>query len=111
MFSRVDIKERIVLYSAMGTAISPRGASWAVYRRPSRLIDHHDSACRRSEHLPRIARWRDGVRPRDHDFTLAAIIIAAIFKYVPNAAVDWRAALAGGMFTAVLFALGLSLGI
>jgi membrane protein len=40
------------------------------------------------------------------NFGLAALIFAAIFKYVPNTAVDWRAALAGGIFTAVLFALG-----
>jgi membrane protein len=40
------------------------------------------------------------------NFLLAAAIFAAIFKYVPRAAVTWRAALAGGLFTAVLFAAG-----
>jgi membrane protein len=40
------------------------------------------------------------------NFILAALIFAAIFKYVPNAFVSWRAALAGGIFTAVLFAVG-----
>jgi membrane protein len=40
------------------------------------------------------------------NFGLAALIFTAIFKYVPNTAVDWRAALAGGIFTAILFALG-----
>ena len=40
------------------------------------------------------------------NFMLAALIFAAIFKYVPNAIVSWRAALGGGIFTAVLFAFG-----
>ena len=40
------------------------------------------------------------------NFILAAMIFAAIFKYVPNAVVSWRAALGGGIFTAVLFAFG-----
>jgi membrane protein len=40
------------------------------------------------------------------NFGLAALIFAAIFKYVPNAAVTWRAAFAGGILTAILFALG-----
>ncbi len=40
------------------------------------------------------------------NFMLAALIFAAIFKYVPNAIVNWRAALGGGIFTAVVFAFG-----
>jgi membrane protein len=40
------------------------------------------------------------------NFTLAALIFAAIFKYVPNAIVSWGAALSGGIFTALLFAFG-----
>ena len=40
------------------------------------------------------------------NFALAALIFAAIFKYVPNVFVSWPAALSGGIFTAVLFALG-----
>jgi len=37
---------------------------------------------------------------------LSALIFAAIFKFVPSVSVTWRAAAAGGVFTAVLFALG-----
>jgi membrane protein len=37
---------------------------------------------------------------------LSALIFAAIFKFVPSVFVTWRAAVAGGVFTAVLFALG-----
>jgi membrane protein len=40
------------------------------------------------------------------NFVLAALIFAAIFKYVPNTSVSWRAAVWGGVFTAILFALG-----
>jgi membrane protein len=40
------------------------------------------------------------------NFLLAALVFAAIFKYVPNAAVTWHSAIAGGIFTAILFALG-----
>jgi membrane protein len=40
------------------------------------------------------------------NFLLAALIFAAIFKYVPSVFVTWQAAVAGGVFTAVLFALG-----
>ena len=40
------------------------------------------------------------------NFTLAALIFAAIFKFVPNAIVSWRAAPGGGIFTAVLFGVG-----
>jgi membrane protein len=40
------------------------------------------------------------------NFLVAALIFAAIFKYVPNAAVTWRSAIVGGIFTATLFALG-----
>jgi membrane protein len=40
------------------------------------------------------------------NFLLAAAVFAAIFKFVPSVAVTWRAAIAGGLFTAVLFALG-----
>ena len=40
------------------------------------------------------------------NFLLSVLIFAAIFKYVPSIFVTWRAAAAGGVFTAVLFALG-----
>jgi membrane protein len=40
------------------------------------------------------------------NFLLSAVIFAAIFKFVPSAPVTWRAAAAGGLFTAVLFAIG-----
>ena len=40
------------------------------------------------------------------NFLLATLIFAAIFKYVPSVFVTWSAALAGGIFTAALFALG-----
>ena len=40
------------------------------------------------------------------NFLLSVLIFAAIFKYVPSVFVPWRAAAAGGLFTAVLFALG-----
>jgi len=40
------------------------------------------------------------------NFSLAALIFAAIFKYVPSVPVSWKAAVAGGVFTAVLFAVG-----
>lgn len=40
------------------------------------------------------------------NFLLSALIFAAIFKFVPSVFVTWRAAAAGGLFTAVLFALG-----
>lgn len=40
------------------------------------------------------------------NFLLAAAVFAAIFKFVPSVAVTWRAAIAGGLFTALLFALG-----
>jgi membrane protein len=40
------------------------------------------------------------------NFLLSALIFAAIFKFVPSVFVTWRAAVAGGVFTAVLFALG-----
>ena len=40
------------------------------------------------------------------NFLLAALIFAAIFKYVPSVPVSWKAAIAGGFFTAVLFAVG-----
>ena len=40
------------------------------------------------------------------NFLLAALIFAAIFKFVPSVFVTWRAAAVGGLFTAVLFALG-----
>jgi membrane protein len=40
------------------------------------------------------------------NFALAALIFAGIFKWVPNAFVSWRAALSGGIFTALLFAFG-----
>jgi uncharacterized BrkB/YihY/UPF0761 family membrane protein len=40
------------------------------------------------------------------NFLLSALIFAAIFKFVPSVFVTWRAAAAGGVFTAVLFAFG-----
>jgi membrane protein len=40
------------------------------------------------------------------NFLLTASVFAAIFKFVPSVAVTWRAAVAGGVFTALLFALG-----
>jgi len=40
------------------------------------------------------------------NFLLSALIFAAIFKFVPSVPVTWRAACAGGLFTAVLFGAG-----
>jgi membrane protein len=40
------------------------------------------------------------------NFLLSVLIFAAIFRFVPSVEVTWRAAAAGGVFTAVLFALG-----
>jgi membrane protein len=40
------------------------------------------------------------------NFVLSALIFAAIFKFVPSVTVSWSAAIVGGLFTAVLFALG-----
>jgi membrane protein len=40
------------------------------------------------------------------NFLLSALIFAAIFKFVPSVAVTWRAAAAGAIFTAILFAAG-----
>jgi membrane protein len=40
------------------------------------------------------------------NFLLSALIFAAIFRFVPSVSVTWRAAAAGGLFTALLFALG-----
>jgi len=40
------------------------------------------------------------------NFMLTTAVFAAIFKFVPSIAVTWRAAVAGGVFTALLFALG-----
>jgi membrane protein len=40
------------------------------------------------------------------NFLLSALIFAAIFKFVPSVPVTWRAAGAGGLFTAVLFGAG-----
>ncbi len=40
------------------------------------------------------------------NFLLSALIFAGIFKFAPSVFVTWRAAAAGGVFTAVLFALG-----
>jgi membrane protein len=40
------------------------------------------------------------------NFLLAVLIFTAIFKFVPSVEVTWRAAAAGGIFTAILFALG-----
>jgi membrane protein len=40
------------------------------------------------------------------NFLLSALIFAAIFKFVPSVPVTWRAAAAGGIFTAILFAVG-----
>jgi len=40
------------------------------------------------------------------NFLLATTIFAAIFKFVPSVFVTWRAAIASGLFTAILFAFG-----
>jgi Virulence factor BrkB len=40
------------------------------------------------------------------NFILTAIIFAAIFKFVPSVLVTWLAAFVGGLFTAILFAVG-----
>jgi membrane protein len=40
------------------------------------------------------------------NFLLSALIFTAIFKFVPSVPVTWRAAAAGGVFTAALFAAG-----
>jgi membrane protein len=40
------------------------------------------------------------------NFALSALIFAAIFKFIPSVPVTWRAAIAGGVFTAILFAAG-----
>jgi uncharacterized BrkB/YihY/UPF0761 family membrane protein len=40
------------------------------------------------------------------NFLLSALIFIAIFKFVPSVMVAWRAAIAGGLFTALLFAAG-----
>ena len=40
------------------------------------------------------------------NFLLSALIFAAIYKFVPSVPVTWRAAAAGGVFTAFLFAIG-----
>jgi membrane protein len=40
------------------------------------------------------------------NFLLSVLIFSTIFKFVPSAPVTWRAAMAGGLFTAVLFAIG-----
>jgi membrane protein len=40
------------------------------------------------------------------NFLISVLIFIAIFKFVPSVPVTWRAALAGGLFTAILFAAG-----
>ena len=40
------------------------------------------------------------------NFLLSVLIFIAIFKFVPSVPVTWRAAAAGGLFTAILFAAG-----
>ena len=40
------------------------------------------------------------------NFLLSVVIFTAIFKFVPSVEVTWRAATAGGIFTAILFAAG-----
>jgi membrane protein len=40
------------------------------------------------------------------NFLVSSVIFAAIFKFVPSVPVTWGAAVAGGVFTAVLFAAG-----
>ena len=40
------------------------------------------------------------------NFALSALVFAAIFKFVPSVRVNWRAATAGGIFTALLFSVG-----
>jgi membrane protein len=40
------------------------------------------------------------------NFLISVVIFTAIFKFVPSVPVAWRAAAAGGLFTAILFAAG-----
>jgi membrane protein len=40
------------------------------------------------------------------NFLISVVIFIAIFKFVPSVPVTWRAAAAGGLFTAILFAAG-----
>src|SRR4029078_8094026 len=40
------------------------------------------------------------------NFTLSALVFAAIFKFVPSVRVTWRAAEGGGIFTSLLFSRG-----
>jgi membrane protein len=40
------------------------------------------------------------------NFLISVVIFIAIFKFVPSVPVTWRAAVAGGFFTAALFAAG-----
>ena len=40
------------------------------------------------------------------NFLISVLIFIAIFKFVPTVPVTWRAAAAGGLFTAILFAAG-----
>ena len=40
------------------------------------------------------------------NFLISVLIFIAIFKFVPSVPVTWRAAAAGGLFTAILFAAG-----
>jgi membrane protein len=40
------------------------------------------------------------------NFVVSAFVFAAIFKFVPSVPVTWQAAAAGGIFTAILFAIG-----
>jgi membrane protein len=40
------------------------------------------------------------------NFLVSVLIFTAIFKFVPSVPVTWRAATAGGLFTAILFAAG-----
>jgi membrane protein len=40
------------------------------------------------------------------NFLISVLIFIAIFKFVPSVQVTWRAAAAGGLFTAILFAAG-----
>jgi membrane protein len=40
------------------------------------------------------------------NFLVSVLVFTAIFKFVPSVPVTWRAAIAGGLFTAILFAAG-----
>ena len=56
-----------------------------------------------------VSGWPEGVVAASigvANFLLSTAIFAAMFKFVPAVDVDWRAAAVGGIFIAVLFAVG-----